>query len=53
MAKKGNKGEYICGHCGSTSMEIVKYEDRGKGVERLHLKCLKCGGMDYYDSCGN
>lgn len=51
MAKKGSVGEYICGHCGSSDMQPIKFEDRGKGVERIHLRCNKCGGSDYYDSC--
>ncbi len=53
MAKKGSKGEYICGHCGATSMRVDRYVDKGNGVTRIVLICNKCNGEDYYDSCGN
>lgn len=51
MAKQGSAGEYICGHCGHGSMRPVKFQDKGKGVTRIHLICNKCENEDYYDSC--
>jgi hypothetical protein len=53
MAKQNSVGGYICGHCDATDMQVIRYQDKGRGVTRIHLKCNKCGGEDYYDSCGN
>jgi hypothetical protein len=50
MAKKGSVGEYICGHCGSTSMIVDRYVDKGYGTTRIILICNKCKQEDYYDS---
>lgn len=50
MAKRGEYGEYICGHCGATNMTPVRYVDKGGGTERIILKCNSCGNEDYYDS---
>jgi len=51
MAKKGSVGEYICSHCGATSMRVVRYEDKSRGLTRIHLICNKCEKADFYDSC--
>ena len=51
MAMRGKVGEYICEHCGATSMRVLKYENKSKGVTRIHLICNKCNQKDYYDSC--
>lgn len=51
MAKKGSVGEYICDHCGSTNMRVVKYQNKSNGVTRIHLICNKCNEEDFYDSC--
>ena len=53
MAKKGSVGEYICGHCGATSMRVDRIEKKGSGsgaFERYILICNKCELQDYYDS---
>jgi 5-methylcytosine-specific restriction endonuclease McrA len=53
MAKQGSKGEYICGHCGATSMDIKDIIKRGSGAgqyDQLILICNKCGQQDVYDS---
>ncbi len=53
MAKKGSKGEYICGHCGATSMRIERVVKKGSGAgtfDRLILICNKCEQEDFYDS---
>jgi hypothetical protein len=28
MAKKGSRGEYICGHCGATDMRVERIEKK-------------------------
>jgi hypothetical protein len=53
MAKKGSYGEYICGHCGATSMRVVREVNKGYGTIRMILICNKCENEDYYDSTGN
>jgi hypothetical protein len=50
MAKKGSVGEYICGHCGATSMTVDRYVNKGYGTTRIILTCNKCKQEDYYDS---
>jgi hypothetical protein len=53
MAKKGSMGEYICTHCGSTSMRVERIVEKGSGsgkFDRLILFCNKCDKEDFYDS---
>lgn len=53
MATKGSVGEYICGHCASTNMKVIRYVDKGNNTTRIVLQCNKCNQEDYYDTSTN
>jgi hypothetical protein len=50
MATKGSVGEYICAHCGASSMKELRRVNKGYGTTRIVLQCNKCDREDTYDS---